>query len=301
MAEGPFLVTGASGNLGRLVLAELLNSYGIAARDIIATTRSPETLDDFAARGIAVRRADFDSPETLPGAFAGARRVLVISTTPEAPYAHGKRFRQQSAAIEAAAQAGAEQILYTSAPNPEPGTPCFWKEDHYLTELALKECGTDWTILRHWEWPDWHFSENWRRGLETGEYFAGTGSGRVSHVTREDCARAAAGALISDISANRRFDITGPEGLTIDDIMSTLSELNHRPIKVTHGTVEEYGERLLAAGENPDFVSVFVAFARAVRHGLFDGVTDHIQMLSGKEPTTLREYLASGKVVLRQH
>lgn len=290
-AKLPLLVTGASGNLGRMVIDELLSSYQIPPDRIIAATRTPHRLDDLASLGVTVRAADFDDPATLIPAFSGARRMLVVSTTPEAPYIHGKRLRQQTAAIAAGVEAGITQIIYTSAPNPEPGTPCFWKEDHYRTELALIESGVDWTILRHWEWPDWHFTENWRPAIDTGLHFAATGSGRISHVLRSDCARAAAGALVSDISRNRRFDITGPEALTIDEIMALLGRLTGREIKVIHITPEELGTRLAAQGTNPHFIPVFVAFAQAVRRGLFDGVSGDVERLSGRPPAKLGEYL----------
>ena len=73
------LVTGASGGLAQLVIRNLLDVHGVAPERIIAVTRSPEKLAHFAARGVAVRKGDFDAPEALTEAFAGAGRLLLIS------------------------------------------------------------------------------------------------------------------------------------------------------------------------------------------------------------------------------
>ena len=101
MLEGPFLVTGASGQLGRLVLDRLLDQ---GAQSVLATTRTPENLAANAERGVEVRRADFNEPDSLKEAFAGARRMLLISTSDLEP---GKRLESHLVAIDAAAAAGA--------------------------------------------------------------------------------------------------------------------------------------------------------------------------------------------------
>ncbi|HUO37009.1 MAG TPA: NAD(P)H-binding protein, partial [Mycobacterium sp.] len=229
--ETPLLVTGGGGHLARLILEELLHR-GVVPGEIITTTREPARLKNLSDRGISVRYGDFDHPASLTEAFAGARRVLIVSTTPEAPYVHGKRFRQQRAGIEAAVAAGARHILYTSAPNPEPGTPAFWKQDHYDTEQVLKACGTTWTVLRHWEWPDWHLAHTWLPAIQRGAYVTATGQGRVAHITRIDTARADAGALLSDEVSNRTVDITGPEALGADEILGRLSSHLGRNVRV---------------------------------------------------------------------
>ncbi len=109
--NGPLLVTGASGHLGRRVIEHLLTSHGVPAREIIATTRNPAGLADLAAKGVEVRRADFDNATGLVQAFRGARRLLLISTDKvDVP---GVRLRQHTGAVEAAARAGVLHVVYT--------------------------------------------------------------------------------------------------------------------------------------------------------------------------------------------
>jgi NAD(P)H dehydrogenase (quinone) len=297
-ADLPLLVTGASGKLGRLILTELIEVRNVPPSRIIATTRRPADLADFAAKGVVVRRADFDDPASLVEAFAGAERALIISTTPEAPYVPGKRLIQQSAAIAAAVAANVPHIIYTSAPNPEPGTPCFWKSDHYKTELALKQSGATWTVLRHWEWPDWHLAETWTPALAAGKRFAATGEGRCAYISREDTARADAGALLSDDVANRCLDVTGPEALTVAEVMGLMSEASGKPVEVVQVSAGQLADKLADAGANPDFIPVLVAFDEGVGLGLYDGVTDVVAELSGRKPATLRDFFERQDIVI---
>lgn len=101
------VITGASGQLGRLVIEELLKSTPADA--IVAAARNPDKVQDLAARGVRVRQADYDRPETLDQAFNDADKVLLISSSEV-----GRRFPQHQAAIDAAKRAGVKLMAYTS-------------------------------------------------------------------------------------------------------------------------------------------------------------------------------------------
>ncbi|MBN8832321.1 MAG: NAD(P)H-binding protein [Sphingomonadales bacterium] len=205
------LVSGASGGLGQLVLQNLLDRYCIDPTRIIAVTRSPAKLSEFAARGIAVRAGDFDKSEGLVEAFSDADRLLLISTDADPLQSYlddvdpmgdpnRRRVRRQIGAVQAAEAAGVAHIIYTSAPNPEPPTVCFWKRDHFRTEQAIRESSMSWSMLRNWEYPDFHLAYSWAQAVASGHYLAGSGAGRCAFITRKDCAHAAAAALASDFS-----------------------------------------------------------------------------------------------------
>src|SRR2546422_693513 len=123
------LVTGASGRLGRRVVELLVDSR---ADRLVATTRYPDRLGDLAKRGVIVRRADFDDPRSLAAAFAGADRLLLVST--DAIDAPGRRIEQHRAAIDAARAVGAGHVIYTSFAEPDPRFMV--AADHWATELA---------------------------------------------------------------------------------------------------------------------------------------------------------------------
>src|SRR4051812_1845518 len=105
------IVTGSAGHIGRLVATQMLER--VAPADLVLVTRDPHGLREFSARGADVRYGDFDHPASLPDAFAGGHRMLLIGTD-----AVGHRIRQHRAAIDAAAAAGVEHLVFTSHVKP---------------------------------------------------------------------------------------------------------------------------------------------------------------------------------------
>ncbi|MHA1567337.1 MAG: NmrA family NAD(P)-binding protein, partial [Alphaproteobacteria bacterium] len=126
--NGPFIVTGASGQLGRQVVANLLEA-GVGP--IIAVTRSPENLADLADKGVEIRKGDFNDPASLGTAFAGGRRLLIISIDDLTP---GARLAAHRKAVAAAKEAGIAHIVYTSLTNPNEDNPITFTADHRETE-----------------------------------------------------------------------------------------------------------------------------------------------------------------------
>ena len=131
-AEKQLLVTGAGGNLGKAVVAELRR---LGAKKVIAATRTPGKHRELTALGVEEREADFDRPETLRAAFQGVERLLLVST--DSLHAPDVRIQQHRAAIQAAASAGVEHVIYTSIPNAHPTEGPSIQDDHFWTEVAL--------------------------------------------------------------------------------------------------------------------------------------------------------------------
>ena len=183
------LITGASGNLGRRTAELLLDTEGVDAADVVLVTRDPGKLDDLAARGATVRHGDFDDPASLVSAFAGATRVLIVSTD-----VVGARVAQQQAAIDAAKAAGARLIAYTSIPNPVDDNPAGVVPDHAATERALVASGVPYTFLRNALYAEYRVPEA-QHAIATGSFQHDTGDGATAYVSREDCAAAAAAGL----------------------------------------------------------------------------------------------------------
>jgi NAD(P)H dehydrogenase (quinone) len=136
------VVTGATGQLGRLVVQALVQR-GVPANQIIATGRRTEVLGDLADRGVVVRRADFNDQASLPEAFADADKLLLVSGS-EA----GQRVRQHANAINAAKAAGVGFIAYTSGVRATTSTLLVMK-DHRATEGLLAEAGVPHARLRN--------------------------------------------------------------------------------------------------------------------------------------------------------
>lgn len=280
-ASIPLLVTGASGHLGRLVLESLLEQGESA---VIATTRDPGKLADFAARGVTVRAADFDHPDTLATAFAGAKRLLLISTD-----ALGARVESHRRAIEAAVAAGVEHIVYTSWPDAD-RSPALVAPDHAATEQMLRQSGVAYTVLRNNLYTE-NLIGSLQTALATGVLANTAEGGKAAYVTRLDCARAAAAALRADTSESRVLDISGPQAYDAADIAAIASELTGRPIQAVNLPQAEYKQALLGAGL-PEFVAnLLISFDQAIAKGDAAGVSSAVADLTGQAPTDVPDFL----------
>lgn len=287
------LVTGASGQLGRLVLDALLDR-GVSAADIIATTRDPAKLSAYAARGVEVRAADFNDPESTRKAFAGADRLALIST--DAIDDKGTRQKQQSDAIAAAKAAGVGHIVYTSLPMAETSRVIF-AADHANTEKAIKASGLGYTILRN-TWYQENMFMSLPQTLESGQWFTSAGAGAIAHIARADCALALAAALASDTAESRTYTLTGPELRTTEDVAALASEITGKPIAVVQLSDEQLAGGMKAAGV-PDFIiPMLVSFDTAAREGDLAALTDDFETLTGRKPKPFRAFFEESKAAL---
>ncbi len=282
------LVTGASGQLGRRVLELLLEAD---TGTIIATTRSPEKLADFAEQGVIVRQADFDNPDSLTTAFEGVDRLLLIST--DAVDGTDKRLNQHINAVKAAESAGVKHVIYTSLIEPIDSAVKF-APDHAGTEAALAESSLDWTILRNNVYMDM-IPANINRAYQMGGLFSASGDGKVANVTREDCAQAAAAALVSSFTGQRILNITGSEAYSSADIAAIASEITGQPLNYVPVELEAIIQGMVGAGLPRPIAEIFASFNTATKQGQFQEVSNDFEELTGQKPITLRDFLMEHK------
>ncbi|HEX4458708.1 MAG TPA: SDR family oxidoreductase, partial [Polyangia bacterium] len=285
-------VTGAGGTLGRRVLALLLEQ---AAGPIIATTRNPAALADFAARGVDVRAADFDAPSTLRAAFAGAERALLISTDSIATPGH--RLAQHQRAIRALAEAGVRHVVYTSMPKPE-GSAILIAPDHDGTEKALHASALDFTILRNNIYADM-LLEVLPGALASGQLVDAKGDGATAYVWREDCARVAVAALADRAHGGRHVvDVSGPAAVTAREVATLAAEVSGRPLTHVAVSPAAYVDGLVAHGMPQPIAEIFASFDSAIARGEVAHVGDGVQRLTGQPPRSMRDFLAAHRQAL---
>ncbi len=289
------LVTGASGQLGRSVINHLLGTFKVPAERIVAATRTPASLSDLAARGVIVRKADFDNQASLAKAFAGADRVLIISTNEIA--IQGKRREQQLAAVAAAMQAGIGHLLYTSMPNPEPGSPVIFAPDHYDTEQAIKASGIPYTIFRN-GWYDENLFMAMPQILASGQWYTSADNGAISYGSRDDYAAAIAAGLASDTGESTTYTLTGPKAYTAAEVAALVTEVTGNPIQVIQLSDEALTEGIKAAGLPESLAKALVSFDAAARAGDLGMVTDAVEKLSGRKSVPLKQFLEMNKAAL---
>ena len=289
----PIAVTGASGQLGRLVINALQTEQGVPADQIIALTRHPDSLKELADQGVQVRQADFDDPATLGSAFNGVNRLLLVSTDELAEA--GKRLAQHKRAVSAAEQAGVRHILYTSMPKPE-GSAITFAGDHLGTEQFIAASAMSWTILRN----NWYFENLLMETghiLESGQWFTAAGDGRVANIARADLAAAAAVALAKNDYSNRTYTLTGKEALTTAQMATLLSDVSGRSIGVVPITDEQKIAGLEQAGLPPVLAKAFASFDTNTRQGGVAEVTDDFKQLTGRDPMALKDWFNQNRAL----
>jgi NAD(P)H dehydrogenase (quinone) len=280
------VITGASGHLARLVAEELLDRDTPA--ELVLVSRRPELLGDLADRGATVRAGDFDDPASLADAFAGAERVLVISTGLENL---GRRIDQHRAAIEAAAAAGARHIVYTSVSNPVDQNPQrIVAAENRSTEELLQSSGIGWTVLRNGTYSEVQVPPG-SLAVAHGKIYTNAGDGRMAPLSRRDCAAAAAAVLTRDGHEGRIYEITGPDRLTQTDLAALLSEVGGRAVKVHNVNDRILSWGLTKMGFPKTVAREIVEFGKAIREGFYDVAESDVERLTGRAPRSLRDVL----------
>lgn len=289
------LVTGAAGHFGQATLRHLIDTLKVPASRIIATTRTPDRLAAWAARGVTVRSADFEVAASLVAAFQGAQRVLLIST--DALDRPGRRLAQHQAAVQAAEQAGVQHVVYTSMPQPE-GSPLLIAPDHAGTEQALAASRLPgWTVLRnHWYFENLLMSLP--PALASGQWYSAAGEGRLAQIARDDLARAAATVLAGPYIGRHTFTLSGPQALTTAEIAKQVSEVVGKPLQVVPVPVEALIQGMVGAGLPQPLAAVFASFDTNTAAGRVGTVTGDYQAITGQAPQSLGDWLQQHQAAL---
>ena len=295
------IVTGASGGFGRAAAEQLLDK--VPASQLIFTTRKPQGLADFAARGASVRYADFDDPTSLAQAFAGGSKMLLISTARV-----GSRVGQHENAVKAAVAAGVGHITYTSILSAHrPQNPAIVKLDHRATEEIIERSGAAYTFLRDSQYAEAIAMAVIPPALASGVLPDNAHDGPIAFVSREDCIASAVGVLTTPGHENKAYDITGPELLSFPKAVQMAVEIAGMPIEYRRVSDDEmfaYFDSLGVprhASDDPTTAPIpwssddMVTFGQSIREGYFNVLSDSVERLTGRKPRTLRSVLLQFK------
>ena len=276
-----YVVTGATGHLGRLVVESLL-SRGVPADQITATGRDIGRLEDLATRGVRVLAADFNDPDSLRAAFAGADKVLLVSSSEL-----GQRIPQHRNAIAAAADAGVGLIAYTSIANADTAEMKL-AEEHLDTEKALADSGVPHAVLRN-SWYLENYTGQLPTFLEHGAIAGSTGDGRVSAATRADYADAAAAVLLADDQAGKVYELGGDDAFTLAELADAVSEVSGKPVTYQDLPESAYADVLVGAGVPAPYAELLADSDQGLARGELDVTTGDLSRLIGRPTTTVRD------------
>src|SRR4030042_1872482 len=283
-------ITGASGSYGWRAAELLLKK--IPPSELIMTSRRPDKLSHFAEQGVTVRYSDFDKPESLPDAFTGGERMLMISTRQV-----GRRAAQHGAAIDAAKKVGVRHIVYTSFVGIDPKNPALVVKDHLQTEELLKNSGLDYTLLRNSLYAESLVTLAAVRCAEEGKWMSVSAEGEIAFVAHDDCVQCGAAVLSSEGHENTIYHITGPELLSFRDMAAMTARISGRSVEYVVVNEEERYKYFESIGIPRDYIegmyfeksgkspsSDMVSFEKALRGGYFAVITDDVKRLLGREP-----------------
>ena len=275
-----YAVTGASGQLGRLVIEQLLER-DVDPADVVAVVRTPSKADDLRRQGVAVHAADYGDPSALGSALADVDRLLLISSS-EA----GSRLAHHTNVIGAARAAGVSRIGYTSILDAQNTTNPLAGE-HRDTELALRQAGIPFTLLRN-GWYTENYTGQLEQYLDAGEILGAAGTGRISAATRRDYATAAAITLLQDPGAGRTYELGGPS-FDLSELAQTVTELTGTRVAYRDLSVDRYAGALVQAGVDEPTARFIAALDGSIAAGELETDRDDLAQLIGRPPTTLAD------------
>ncbi|MGG0821357.1 SDR family oxidoreductase [Paenibacillus turicensis] len=275
------LVTGATGQLGSIVVETLLKT--VPADQLAVSVRDPKKAEHLQARGVDVRQADFTSPTSLAAAFAGIDKLLLISSS------DGDRVAQHTAAIEAAKTAGVSFIVYTSAPNAQESS-FFLVNDHRATENAIIASGIPYSILRN----NWYLENEAGsiKGAAAGApWLTMGGSGKVGWALRQDYAEAAANVLTGTGHENKTYELAG-KLITYDELAAITAKVLGKDVPVQHVDEATYSEAMKGAGVPEPVIPFLVGVQTAIANGSLAVDSNDLEALLGRKVTALSEGIA---------
>lgn len=276
-----FVITGATGSLGRLVVEALLDQ-NVPAGQIVATGRDLAKIADLAERGVQVRAVDYSEPESLRQAFKGAGKVLLISGSEV-----GQRIEQHHNAINAAKEAGVALIAYTSVANAD-NTGMQLAAEHQATEELLRASGVPFTLLRN-SWYLENYTGQLAMHLQHGAVLGSAGEGKVSAATRADYAQAAAAVLLKDGQAGKVYELGGDQAFTLSDLAEEITAATGQPVKYQDLPAQQYAKVLQDAGLPEAYAAILADSDLGIARGDLLVTGSDLSSLIGRPTTPLRE------------
>ncbi len=232
-------ITGASGQLGRLAIEELLKTT--APEKLVAVVRNPAKVEDLAARGIQVRQADYGDEAALRAALQGVEKVLLISSSEV-----GQRAPQHRNVINAAAGAQVQLIAYTSLLHAD-RSPLGLADEHVATEKMLADSGVPYVLLRN-GWYVENYLASLPPALQHGVFIGSAGEGKIAAAPRADYAAAAARVITANNQAGKVYELAGDSGWTLADLSAEISRQSNRSVVYQNLSEADFTAALVGAG-----------------------------------------------------
>ncbi|MFV0265273.1 MAG: SDR family oxidoreductase [Kluyvera sp.] len=273
-------ITGATGQLGQHVFANLLNTT--AAHQLVAVVRNPAKADALSQKGVVVRQADYGDEAALTRALQGVDKLLIISSSEV-----GQRAPQHRNIINAAKAAGVKFIAYTSLLHADT-SPLGLADEHIATEKMLADSGIPYALLRN-GWYTENYLASVPPALEHGVFIGAAGEGKIASATRADYAAAAARVITEEGHAGKVYELAGDHGWTLSELAAELTKQSGKNVVYQNLSQADFAAALKSVGL-PDGLAEMLADSDvgASKGGLFDD-SHTLSKLIGRPSTSLAD------------
>ena len=275
------LVTGATGNIGTHVVAELRRR----GRDVRAFTRNPEQALAKLGPGVHIAAGDFADPATVRAAVQDMDLLVLSSSN------HPAQAEHEATVIAEAKGAGVQHIVKLSTVAAEVGAKCAFFDAHGRAEQELRKSGLPHVILQ-----SSFYMTNIFAVAETvkavQKIFAPLAGARIGMIDPRDVAAVAATALVTDRFDGQTLELTGPEAITYERVADVLSRLMHSPVEFSAVPDEVARQNMLASGVPEWFAEQIVVLFGRLRDGVANAVTDTVQAVTGRPPRDFAQFAA---------
>lgn len=279
------LITGASGQLGSLVLKKVKDQLPEGEK-LAAISRKAGKLAYLKKQGVETRQADYMDKNSLISAFRGVHKVFFVSGMAPGE----ERIQQHRNVVSAAVLAGVRHVCYTSFFNAGLASKFLFAGVHHHTEELLKGSGLTFTILRN-SWYADLLLEDIAQTLALGTLKAGAGDARINSIPREEIANAAAKVLATDAYGNSTFDMTGPETFSYPEAVAWISEAYKKNISYVDVNLEQI--RKLYGGDSPQgyMINGIISSYEAMKAGEYEVVSDDFEKIMDRKPQSVQAFI----------
>lgn len=282
-------VTGATGQLGQLVIKSLLKK--VPASTIVAIARNPEKAKDIRDLGVEVRQADYDRPHTLAPALVGVNKLLLISSS-----AVGQRVAHHKAVINEAVRAGVNLLAYTSVLKADE-SPMALAQEHKITEKMIKASGLPAVILRN-GWYTENYTQSIGAVLESGIVAGAAEQGRFNTAPRQDYAEAAAVVLTNnDNHVGKIYELAGDQGFTLNEFAQAIAKQSGKTIRYENLKATDFAEFLMTIGLPQGFADALADSEVQAARGWLASEDRTLRRLIGRSTTPLETMISDAVAV----
>lgn len=277
-------ITGATGQLGHLVIEQLLKT--VPANQIVAIVRNPAKADALSQQGVVVRQADYADEAAFTAALGGVDKLLLISSSEV-----GQRAAQHQNVINAAKAAGVKFIAYTSLLHADT-SPLGLHVEHVQTETALAESGVPYALLRN-GWYTENYLASVPPALEHGVFIGAAGKGKIASATRADYAAAAAKVISEEGHAGKVYELAGDNAWTLSELAAELSKQSGKKVAYQNLSEADFAAALKGAGLPAGLADMLAdSDTGASKGGLFDD-SRTLSNLIGRPTTPLAQSISA--------